>query len=228
MFEKFIKRKNEKIIAEAQKQAETIIKNAKIEAQRLTCESAILNAIKQESQKIKDKTIKECKKLKEETQELKEDILKNNTSIYSIYRYSKVVYLNFNLWAVTDINNFKTGVVDVKGNQIIPCIYDEISGLLDGTDNILVMNRDVNNNYFGLVNQRGEVVIEPKYNDFDGGIYNNLWAVQLDNKWGFIDHNDNIVIPFKYDKVSCFSDNKAKVELNGESFYIDKSENRVA
>ncbi len=228
MFEKFIKGKNEKIITEAQKQAESIIENAKNEAQRLTCESAILNAIKQEAQKIKEETIKECKKLKEETQDLQENILKNNNSVYSIYRYSKVLYLNFNLWTVTDINNFKTGVIDIKGNQIIPCIYDEISGLLDGTDDILVMNRDTNCNYYGLVNQKGEIIIEPKYNDFDGGIYNNLWAVKLDNKWGFIDHNGNPVIPFKYDKANCFIDKKAKVELNEESFYIDKLGNRVA
>lgn len=228
MFEKFINNKTEKIIAEAKQEAETIIENAKIEAQRLTCESELFKAILQKSQEIKDETIKECKKLKQETQDLQENILKNNSSIYSIYRYSKVHYLNFNLWAVTDINNFKTGIIDIKGNQVIPCIYDEISGLLDGTDDILVMNCDANNFYFGLVNQKGEVVIEPKYNDFDGGIYNKLWAVKLDDKWGFIDHNGNTVIPFKYDKANCFIDKKAKVELNGESFYIDKSDNRVA
>ena len=228
MFEKFINNKSEKIISEAKQEAETIIENAKIEAQRLTCESELLKAICQKSQEIKDETIKECKKLKQKSKELQENILKNNNSIYSIYRYSKVHYLNFNLWAVTDINNLKAGVIDINGNQIIPCIYDEISGLLDGTDDILVMNHGTNGNYFGLASKTGEIIIEPKYNDFECGFRNGLWAVQLDNKWGFIDHNGNIVIRFKYDKVSYFSDNKAKVELNGESFYIDKTENRVA
>ena len=67
MFKKFINNKKEKIIAEAKQEAETIIENAKIEAQRLTCESELLKAIHQKSQEIKDETIKECKKLKQET-----------------------------------------------------------------------------------------------------------------------------------------------------------------
>ena len=209
MFEKFTKGKNEKIITEAQKQAESIIKNAKIEAQRLTCESAILNAIKQEAQKIKDETIKECKKLKEETQELQENILKNNTSVYSIYRYNRVQYVEFNLWAVTDINTYKTGLIDINGKQILPCIYDCIPSILEGTNDILIMKRDLEKNYFGLASKTGEIIIEPKYNDFEFGFSNGLWAVKLDNKWGFIDHNGNTVIPFKYDKANCFIDKKA-------------------
>ena len=228
MFEKFINNKTEKIIAEAKQEAETIIENAKIEAQRITCESELLKAIRQKSQEIKDETIKECKKLKEETQEFQENILKNNTSIYSIYRYNRVQYVEFNLWAVTDINTYKTGLIDINGKQILPCIYDCIPSILEGTNDILIMKRVLEKNYFGLASKTGEIIIEPKYNDFEFGFSNGLWAVQLDNKWGFIDHNDNIIIPFKYDKVSYFSDNKAKVELNGESFYIDKSENRVA
>ena len=46
-------------------------------------------------------------------------------------------------------------------------------------------------------------------------------------KYGFIDKVGKEIIPFKYDWVSCFSNGKAKVELNGEHFFIDKNGNKI-
>ena len=49
------------------------------------------------------------------------------------------------------------------------------------------------------------------------------------DKWGFIDRNDNMVIPAKYDWAYWFEKGKGitKVELNGRIFFIDKNGNEV-
>jgi len=46
-------------------------------------------------------------------------------------------------------------------------------------------------------------------------------------KWGFIDKSGATVIPFKYDFGESFSKGKAKVEINGKSFYINKKGERT-
>ncbi|MBQ1979963.1 MAG: WG repeat-containing protein, partial [Alistipes sp.] len=46
-------------------------------------------------------------------------------------------------------------------------------------------------------------------------------------KYGFIDKIGNVVISLKYDFVGSFFKGKAKVKLNGETFYIDKNGNRI-
>ena len=64
---------------------------------------------------------------------------------------------------------------------------------------------------------------------FRGG----LACVSLNRKYGFIDKSGREVIPLKYDfntytLVAGFINGAtAKVELNGEEFWIDKEGNRV-
>jgi len=47
------------------------------------------------------------------------------------------------------------------------------------------------------------------------------------NKWGFIDSNSNLVIPYKYDNVTSFSEGLARINLDGKWGVIDKSGNEV-
>jgi len=220
MFKTIIENWKQEILEDTYRQAEVILKNAEIEADKLVHESEILKQIRKAADGIKAETIDNCKKLQEK-------MLKEESSIYSIYKYSRVNYINFNLWAVTDIQTHKTGIIDIHGTQIIPCIYDEIPGILDGTNDILVSNSRFNSSLYGLVNNLGKTIIEPKYSDFECGFRNGVWAVKLENKWGYVDRNDNVVIPFQYDKADSFSNNTAKVELNGLAFYIDKEGNRI-
>ena len=49
-----------------------------------------------------------------------------------------------------------------------------------------------------------------------------LVAVSLYNHWGFVDKNENIVIPIIFDEVSNFADGRAFVNINGKSGFIDK------
>lgn len=50
----------------------------------------------------------------------------------------------------------------------------------------------------------------------------------IDGKCGFIDQTGEVVIPLIYDDACYFNkDGKAKVKLNGETFFIDLKGNRV-
>ena len=46
-------------------------------------------------------------------------------------------------------------------------------------------------------------------------------------KYGFIDQTGKEVIPLKYKSTSGFKSGMAKVELNGETFYINKLGSRI-
>lgn len=88
---------------------------------------------------------------------------------------------------------------------------------------------DYNKLTFGYKDTKGNVVIQPKYNEahyFSEG----LAAVNigqdkngLGGKWGFIDVNGKEVVPIIYNYVYDFKDGKVNVELNGRKFYIDKT-----
>ena len=69
-------------------------------------------------------------------------------------------------------------------------------------------------------------VIEPKYDEvfsFKEG----LACVELDEKCGFIDEKNNVVIPFEYESALSFSEGYAVVVKDGKCGYIDKKNNLV-
>jgi hypothetical protein len=59
---------------------------------------------------------------------------------------------------------------------------------------------------------------------YDGanGLTEGLASVQMSGKWGFIDINENVVIPFMYDDVEPFINGSAEVILDGGWYLIDK------
>lgn len=53
--------------------------------------------------------------------------------------------------------------------------------------------------------------------------YENLVAVELNGKWGFIDATGATKLPFKYDEAAFFYEGLAPVKLNGKCGFIDKT-----
>jgi hypothetical protein len=52
----------------------------------------------------------------------------------------------------------------------------------------------------GLINSKGEILVPMIYNDIFS-VGNDLFAVQIKNKWGFIDKTGRIVIPIIFENV---------------------------
>ena len=55
-----------------------------------------------------------------------------------------------------------------------------------------------------------------------------LVPTEYNGWWGYVDKTGKEVIPFVYEDARYFNkDGKAKVKLNGETFFIDVKGNRV-
>ena len=80
---------------------------------------------------------------------------------------------------------------------------------------------------FGYINEKGDFVIEDKF-DYAGDFMDNGLAwVCVEDKYGYIDSSGGYVIEPKFDKADDFEDGYAIVEVNGKKGVIDESGNFV-
>lgn len=119
------------------------------------------------------------------------------------------------------------GVLDIKGQVLIPAKYQQISFFSEGKAAFL----DPQAGKWGFMDRTGKVVIAPQFeqvffveNDptmrpFQEG----LAAVVKNGKWGFIDEKGKTVIPFQYLIAQSFINGEARVNKDNSWFYINKS-----
>lgn len=118
--------------------------------------------------------------------------------------------------------NNKWGYINIMGEEIIPCIFDEVERCLYSEDSVAWVNR---NNYYGQINRNGEFIYPL---EFQSPIkhYNHQPArVKKNDKWGFLNENGSMLTPFIYDSTRGFGwdDDLAPVSQDGKYGYIDKS-----
>lgn len=132
--------------------------------------------------------------------------------------------------------NDKYGCIDEKGNEIVPCIYGDIWEVETEMDNdeVLIGVKEGDSiasedGKYGLINERGEVVVSPQGSYFGGFLKNNLIRIEKEEKYGFVDISGKTVIPVEYDMAGEFGKNGlAVVRQAEESFIIDTSGEKVA
>lgn len=113
----------------------------------------------------------------------------------------------------------KWGIIDAKGNKILPCEYDELGPVSDGMIKVGVKSGSSSLKY-GFLNLNGDVVLEAKYEqcqDFSEG----YGVVYSNYNWFFVNRNGK----------AAFSNNKVKW-FYGEGFkngfaLVDKGENET-
>ncbi len=141
------------------------------------------------------------------------------------------------------------GLIDLKGNQILDFIYDEIDNFSEGFAKV------EKNNKIGYINKKGIEIIACKYDygyDFVNGFVNvtlddkqiiineigevisnseydevndfneGLCKVGLEDKYGFIDQKGKLIVPLMYDKASNFINGYSCVDYEGKKLLIDK------
>jgi hypothetical protein len=82
------------------------------------------------------------------------------------------------------------------------------------------------NNKYGYKDEKGKVIIEPKYDlaySFDEG----LAAFRLNGKYGYVDERGREVVPPKYDNTWKFIGGFATVKLGDKYGFIDKTGKEV-
>lgn len=123
--------------------------------------------------------------------------------------------------------NDKCGYVNSLGQIIIPCEYD-IAVLWHGCDRLMVSSG--NDSFF--INRRNEAIRQMKDNiKYHICFCDDVASICIDDKWGFIDVNGDIVIDpvFDYDPLTgeftypYFSEGLAAIRENGKWGFIDKS-----
>jgi len=124
----------------------------------------------------------------------------------------------------------KIAYVNSDGSFITDFKYTKASEDFFGGDNEVA--HVAINDLWGFVDKSGREVVSPKYTYADYWVSEEGWVSVVKNgKLGFIDLNENIVIPFQYDVVtagsnslkSSFKFGVANVRKNGKWALIDKS-----
>jgi hypothetical protein len=111
--------------------------------------------------------------------------------------------------------NYEVGLVDRKGNIVIPPKYDDIRMVVG--DKVVVQVGA----YLGIADINGREILPAEYEDFM--IFNeNLFLMSKDLKWGLFDaEKSRFVIPVKYDEINYDEDlGLFFVSRDGKDFYL--------
>ena len=115
----------------------------------------------------------------------------------------------------------KDGLFNIEGKEIIPIEYEDVQiahsiGKYD-KEVFRVINT---NEKIGFFDNSGDQLTDFIYDEFNAG-RDGLIPVRKDNKWGYIDMEGNIAIPFEFDYAYSFAEGKSIVQINDEKKYIN-------
>lgn len=119
-------------------------------------------------------------------------------------------------------NSKKTGIVDTKGNIILPFEYSKLE-MIDRKKQIMLAKKD---GRYGLIKFNGKIIYPFELGHLERPQYQLLLA-KKDDRYGFINIKGKEIIPFKYFRAESFGESPtigpyAKVYLNDYLFfYID-------
>lgn len=167
-------------------------------------------------------------------------------------KYNYIEYLYDNYFIVSNENS-KLGIIDDKENVKVDIKYDSVQKIQDTNiiqttitkekitelyskeiekvcemENAIV---EVKDDYIKIYNDK-----QTKYFDKNGNelkntqVYanNKLFAKENNGKWGFVDINNNLIVDYKYDKVTEFNEyGFASIKLNEKWGSINEQGNEV-
>ena len=123
--------------------------------------------------------------------------------------------------AVIKVNN-KYGYIDKTGKVVIEPKYDLASPFNEGYAWVTINNEPF------LIDINGQPIKPSNKNNNTKYIYletfkDGLARVNVNRKYGFVDKNNELIIPAKYDHAEQFFEGLASVKLNNKYGYIDKT-----
>ncbi|MBK7871405.1 MAG: WG repeat-containing protein [Saprospiraceae bacterium] len=113
----------------------------------------------------------------------------------------------------------KWGMVNAKGQPVIPCQYDGIE-FLKNTDNKIV-RLYVQTPKYGLIDTLGQLAVDAVYDEL-GFFREGRLAVKRNGLWGFVNDEGLEVIPCRFREVSNFYEGLAAVKIGRYWGFIDK------
>lgn len=122
----------------------------------------------------------------------------------------------------------KHGFIDEKGKYVLTLqSYEFLGSLHNGLADFRI------NDKVGFINIKGEVIIKPQF-DWADEFSEGLCVVRNDNgkigsgKNGYIDTTGKLVIDFKFKYAGKFENGKAKVQIEKDFVFIDKTGEIIA
>lgn len=111
------------------------------------------------------------------------------------------------------------GLINKKGENITRQKYQEIT--LYDSPWLAVKEKG----RWGVISYSGEMIISPQFEEISS--IGELITAKKNNKWGFIDGKNKIIIPFTYSKANNFSQGLASVKKNGKWGFIDRANKTI-
>lgn len=150
-------------------------------------------------------TIYSCNKAKTRPSGNPSEIL--DTETYNKLQQNYKTIKNFQSGTAI-VQNKKYGLIDEFGNEVLPCEYDTIYGL---RKNFRIVVKD---SLFGATNIDGKIIKQCTYTDASDASCKYL-AMQLNDKWGFVDAEGNDVTQYKYEAINNFNDTTFVAKYEG-------------
>ncbi|MEO8399416.1 MAG: WG repeat-containing protein, partial [Ignavibacteriaceae bacterium] len=132
--------------------------------------------------------------------------------------YDKI-YKRLENFYIVEVND-KKGLFDcTKGQEILPCIYEDIGSYFGGGYAIITFDKPQIfssrlNRKWGAVNLFGETIIPCQYeiiSEYSEG----LFCAGINDKWGYINNSNKTLMPFIYDWAYPFKNGIAKIKKDG-------------
>lgn len=124
--------------------------------------------------------------------------------------------------ATIERQQFAWSFVDTLGRFVTPYAYNYLS---DFKENYAIVKKQNTSSYTYIDHMGHDVLFNFYYGNDNIGA--NLIVIRKNNKYGFINKDDKIVIPCKYDYVEDFKDGFAHVKLLKDDFYIDVNNKKI-
>ena len=152
-----------------------------------------------------------------------------NKKVVLDFRYQSIDYSGVNnLFIVT--RSSKTGVYNSVGKKILAVKYEDVQV----HNNYIETKLKDETAYYNLLGNRidkstiKEDDSEDEKQETENVSSKRLIPKEEKGKWGFVDQNDNLIIDYKYEKVTEFNQyGFAGVELNGKWGSIDESGTQI-
>ncbi|TDQ25483.1 WG repeat-containing protein [Tenacibaculum caenipelagi] len=149
------------------------------------------------------------------------------------FKYKSIInYFNSDLFAFKNSDN-KYGYLDKKGKEVIKANFDFANQFINDFA-VIIKDRKK-----GIINKKGEIIIDPIYNDIH--LYSpftftdvtessftfldseeSFFYTEKDGKYGLLDNQLKTILQPTYDKIGAFTEGVALVSNNNKYGFIDK------